>query len=301
MCGYIVAKALLQEHFGNDYKIAMAYIVKALAWPTIKSEDAKSLQAYALFLRGCCSAMEELHHMQELDTPSNMKTVVSKLPYKLCESWRVVAHDIVEAYDRRAHFIDVDVFLEKHMRILTDPIFGDIATHVPQNTAILRPANKFKMQSKTFRGKGSGFAAMVISVHFPEKTDTNNTKKQDILYCHFCSRGFFLEKCPQFQRQKHGEKIQFLKEKGICFGCLRVGHISRECDKRLICEVCDRLHPTALHITKVNAEPDRSRQASHQKVALQQLPRHVGIQVLERIAAFSASCQCRLSPPKEMK
>lgn len=100
--GYIVSKALLQEHFGNDYKIAMAYIKKALAWPTIKSEDAKSLQAYALFLRGCCSAMEELHHMQESNMPSNMKTVVSKLPYKLRERWRVVAHDIVEAYDRRA-------------------------------------------------------------------------------------------------------------------------------------------------------------------------------------------------------
>lgn len=153
--GYIVAKALLQEHFGNDYKIAMAYIEKALAWPTVKSEDDKSLQAYALFLRGCCNAMEELHHMQELDMPSNIKTVVSKLPYKLRERWRAVAHDVVEAYDQRAHFIDVVVFLEKHVRILTNPIFGDTKTHVPQNTAILRSANKFKMQSKTLRGKGS--------------------------------------------------------------------------------------------------------------------------------------------------
>lgn len=104
-CGYIVAKALLQEHFGNDYKIAVAYIEKALAWPTIKSEDAKSLQAYALFLCGCCNAMEELHHIQELDMPSNMKTVVSKLAYKLRERWRAVAHDIVEAYDRRADLL----------------------------------------------------------------------------------------------------------------------------------------------------------------------------------------------------
>lgn len=86
------------------------------------------------------------------------------------------------------------------MRILTDPIFGDIETHVPQNTAFLRPTNKFKMQSKAFRGKGSSFAAMVTSVHSPEeKTDTNNTKKQDILYCHCCSRAHFLEKCQQFQ------------------------------------------------------------------------------------------------------
>lgn len=83
--GFIVAKALLQEHFGNEYKIANAYIEKALTWPAMKSEDGKSLQAYGLFLRGCCNVMEELPHMQELDMPSNMKTVVCKFPYKYCE------------------------------------------------------------------------------------------------------------------------------------------------------------------------------------------------------------------------
>lgn len=117
------------------------------------------------------------------------------------------------------------------------------------------------MQSKTFRGKGSSFAAMVTSVHSPEeKTDINNTKKQDILYCHCCSRAHFFEKCQQFQRKERRGKIRFLKEKETSFGCLRVGHVSRECDKRLICEVCDRQHPTALHITKVDAVPEQTGQ-----------------------------------------
>lgn len=34
--GFIVAKALLQEHFGNEYKIANAYIEKTLTWPAVK-------------------------------------------------------------------------------------------------------------------------------------------------------------------------------------------------------------------------------------------------------------------------
>lgn len=58
--GYVVAKGLLQNHFGNEYKIAAAYMERALAWPTIQAEDVKAFQAYALFLRGCCNAMEEL-------------------------------------------------------------------------------------------------------------------------------------------------------------------------------------------------------------------------------------------------
>ena len=56
--GFIVAKALLQEHFGNEYNIANAYIERALTWPAIKSEEVKSLQAYGLFLRGCCNVMQ---------------------------------------------------------------------------------------------------------------------------------------------------------------------------------------------------------------------------------------------------
>lgn len=55
--GYVMAKELLQKHFGNQYKIASAYMEKALAWQSIKSEDVKTLQAYSLFLRGCCNVI----------------------------------------------------------------------------------------------------------------------------------------------------------------------------------------------------------------------------------------------------
>lgn len=42
--GYTVARTLLQEHFGNPYKAATAYINKALSWPTIRTEDPRALQ-----------------------------------------------------------------------------------------------------------------------------------------------------------------------------------------------------------------------------------------------------------------
>ena len=253
--GFIVAKALLQEHFGNDYKIANAYIEKALAWPAIKSEDVKSLQAYALFLRGCLNVMEECPHMQEMDMASNMRKVVYKLPYKLRERWRAVAHDIMEKYNQRAHFVDVVAFLEKQVRILSDPIFGNIEAHVHQNVTALKPLNKLKMQTRTFKGRGSSFATTVMPGNScEENAHTNNITKQDLVCCSCCSCAHLLEKCQQFLRKKHREKIRFLKEKGICFGCLRVGHISRDCNKRLVCEVCDKQHPTALHIPKANTE-----------------------------------------------
>lgn len=53
--GYTQAKAMLQEHFGNEQRIAAACMEKALSWAPIKSEDVKALQDYSLFLRGCCN------------------------------------------------------------------------------------------------------------------------------------------------------------------------------------------------------------------------------------------------------
>lgn len=58
--GYANAKQLLQEHFGNKYKFATAYLERALSWPSIKGEDVNALQSYALFLHGCCSVTEEV-------------------------------------------------------------------------------------------------------------------------------------------------------------------------------------------------------------------------------------------------
>ncbi len=47
--GYSLAKKLLKEQFGNEFKIAAAYMEKVLSWPSLKNEDAQGLHAYSLF------------------------------------------------------------------------------------------------------------------------------------------------------------------------------------------------------------------------------------------------------------
>lgn len=51
-----------------------------------------------------------------------------------------------------------------------------------------------------------------------------------------------------FQRKSHREKLNFLKEKGLCFGFLCKGHISKDCKGWLSCKICNRTHPSVLHI-----------------------------------------------------
>lgn len=70
--GYCEAKRLLKEHFGNEYRISVAYINKALGWPPIKAEDGEALSTLALFLTSCGNAMSDMEYMEELDNVANI-------------------------------------------------------------------------------------------------------------------------------------------------------------------------------------------------------------------------------------
>ncbi|KAK0147807.1 hypothetical protein N1851_012498 [Merluccius polli] len=105
--GYVKVKAILKEHYGNEQKVAAAYMERALSWPTIKTEDVKALQEYSLFLRGCCNALEDVQYLNDLDTSTNMVKIIKKLPYKLRDRWRCDACDLQERYNRRARLVDI--------------------------------------------------------------------------------------------------------------------------------------------------------------------------------------------------
>lgn len=88
--GFSKAKALFEEHFDDKQRITHAYLDKTIGWLNTKSEDFTALQLtvcffkYAVTQRMNCSAYQS--HM-----PSNMQTVIKKLPYKLREKWWTVA------------------------------------------------------------------------------------------------------------------------------------------------------------------------------------------------------------------
>ena len=245
--GYSNAKHLLEEHFGNGLKVTAAYMEKITGWPSVKSEDTKGLQAYAFFLRECSNAMEELQYLDELNMPANMKMMIQKLPYKLREKWRVRACEILDRDHKRACFMDIVRFIEQQVRIVSDPVFGDI-----QDAAVIKGTIKSKPQMKTQFNRNS--FATHVSIANESKADVSqhemSSTKVNPISCLYCAGGHALEQCPQLERKVHREKLDFLKEKGLCFGCLSTGHLSKNCDRRISCKYCNQTHPSVLHIKK---------------------------------------------------
>ena len=273
--GYHRAKSLLAEHFGNEHKIAAAYMEKILTWTPVKSEDIKGLQSFSLFLRGCSNLTEQLMNMKELDLPSNMRSIIVKLPYKLRERWRNVACDLQERRGNRAMFADLVGFIERQVKIASDPVFGNIQD--PQLTnSKASTVSHFKQ-----RKKGSSFATNVTTVKDGVITQhTGNKIKSSTLNCLFCSQvNHSMDQCSQFKMTVHRDKINFIKEKGICFGCLKKGHTSKYCRSRLDCNVCHQKHPSVLHIErqdKATPSDQQSVSSSNVSPAVFQTCGHIG-------------------------
>ncbi|XP_053733153.1 uncharacterized protein LOC128765925 isoform X1 [Synchiropus splendidus] len=56
-----------------------------------------------------------------------------------------------------------------------------------------------------------------------------------------------LHRCPNFRRTSLDERREFVKDKRLCFGCLKPGHSAKECHRKHICDNCKGRHPTQLH------------------------------------------------------
>ena len=73
--------------------------------------------------------------------------------------------------------------------------------------------------------------------------------------CAWCGRGHPFHACIEFRKQPYDNRRRVAQERGLCFGCLSPGHLSRNCNNRKICEECGRWHPTGLHPDRVAPGP----------------------------------------------
>ncbi|KAK0152984.1 hypothetical protein N1851_005351 [Merluccius polli] len=246
-----MALKLLQERYGNELKVATALIEKASKWPQIKTEDGKALSAFSVFLISCRNAMEDIDYMEEMDNPTTMRTIISKLPFKMRERWRVHAYGIQEKQHNRVKFTELVSFVEHQAKIVSDPLFGDLDTAPTEKvTKKYQQGSKPKKDSR----QGSSFATKVDQVADTEPSETKS--KNDVSLncaftkpCMFCEKNHTLQECRKIREQAHKERVSFLKKNGLCFSCLVKGHMSKECKKKMTCEVCSFKHPSLLHFS----------------------------------------------------
>ena len=70
--------------------------------------------------------------------------------------------------------------------------------------------------------------------------------------CSFCSGDHFVNVCKKFLELSLDEKRKLIMEKRLCYSCLKTNHMSRACQRKLICDTCKKPHPTSMHYSDDN-------------------------------------------------
>ncbi|XP_076852605.1 uncharacterized protein LOC143506910 [Brachyhypopomus gauderio] len=198
------------------------------------------------------NTMQDVDYMEEMDNPTNMRAVLSKLPYKMREKWKHVAFEILENKERRAKFADLVNYIERQAKIAIDPLFGYL-----QGASAPIGQKEKDMTVKKAKGNTTRSSSFVISIDTNKKKSAQSTQsaktdqgKSKPETCVYCEKNHTVENCEKFKKQVHKDKIDFLRSKGLCFGCLVRGHLSKDCTRKLTCQVCSRKHPSILHVQK---------------------------------------------------
>ena len=140
-------------------------------------------------------------------------------------------------------------FVRFESRKVNDPVYGKDALSVPTTSPWKKAVNRNSTKPKV---------TMATSEAKEIKT-VNEINK----VCWFRAGSHSLIDCPKLKERPLSERIEFLKRRRLCFGCLKVGHMKNSCNMKARCNACNGRHPTLLHVSR-DVSDVKERQTSMQ-------------------------------------
>ena len=233
--GYKEARRTLEREFGDENKIANAFLDRLNNWPNIKNEDRKAMQELNIYLKSCCNLMYDISSLNVLNSPSEIKKIVVKLPYKFRDRWRNRTLSVRNS-NGSISFSDFSDFVQECFDLLDQPIFGSIDDPKAEKSTSEKP--KYDSKKKSFSTK-------VVATKFEGK---NREQTKSNAACPVCKKtNHKMINCIFFKEKSYEDRVKFIKDKKLCFGCFSAEHFSKDCKNRSKCETCEGKHPTLLH------------------------------------------------------
>ena len=238
---YFEAWSALDDRYGDEFIISNAFRDKLDRWPKITSKDSHGLRRFSDYLRQCCTAMKKVKHLHHLDDERENRKLLTKLPEWVINKWARCVSSWRSEQGRFPPFSVFAKFIEEESTIACDPVISLASL-------------------KEVKGKSSTSAS---TMYTSTSSGTGHGKPQQRKeHCIFCKGQHRLDGCNSFVQQDLSTKRVFISKNGLCFGCLRKGHVSKDCKRRCTCTICKKRHPTPLHgdVRRKSSETDQSNQ-----------------------------------------
>ncbi|XP_040928809.1 uncharacterized protein LOC114866078 isoform X2 [Betta splendens] len=257
---YEAAWKLLSERYGHPFVIAKAFRDKLYSWPKVAAKESAELRKFVDFLRSC----------------------ESKLPDWLSTRWNRKATEYQLEHGRFPKFSYCVTFLSLEASIACNPITSYQALRQTESDKV-RIKNQTLVTPKT-QTIGS-------------KIFTTNTSERNRVTCLFCKKvGHGVQKCFKLLDKAVADRVKFIRSENLCFGCLSIGHQSKKCTNRMVCEVCSKRHPTCLHEDRSNREQGAKREQFKEELAVKNQHNQVSVTKARPTELYKMVTVYRLQP-----
>lgn len=171
--------------------------------------------------------------------------MLTKPPDWLTARWNRTVIEIEEATKTFPSFSQFVEFITKEAKIACNPV---TSLHA------LKSSDGDKV--KTPKTRSVGAKMLVVS----------SEENQDSKGCVFCEKlNHGIHTCRRFMDKLVAERVKFVQMKRLCFGCLKPGHHSKNCERRSVCDACKRKHPTCLHEDRVKEDKRKEQRDDERK------------------------------------
>ncbi|KAI3351066.1 hypothetical protein L3Q82_005633 [Scortum barcoo] len=228
----------LNCRFGQPFAIQRAFRERLTSWPKIHPKDAEGLRNFSDFLNACQDAMPHIKGLEILNDCEENQKLIHKLPDWAASRWNRQVTQSLNENQEFPSFKDFALFLSTEAEIACNPITSLHALRSSDSSS------DKKCLRDTKRNRASVLATHMVTDGEKQRSDQRKVKTP----CTLCQDNRHqLHACPKFTKMSLVERRNYVKDKKLCYGCLKPGHSAKDCRHRHFCETCKGKHPTVLH------------------------------------------------------
>ncbi|XP_058828108.1 uncharacterized protein LOC131688002 [Topomyia yanbarensis] len=120
------------------------------------------------------------------------------------------------------------------------PTYADTISFLEKHTQVLERVEA--SQQKVKQKPSAPVHAQKLQTKSTTITVTSATK------CVFCEKAHFNHQCEELLKLSATDRNAKAKQAGVCYNCLRKGHMTAKCSSKHSCRDCNKRHHTVLHI-----------------------------------------------------
>ena len=220
--GYLKARKLLQQTFGQKFQIAKACVDTLTNGPMLHVNDKPSLISFSADINSCMNTLKGMNYLHKMDNLDVITKVAKRLPHQWLSGWQAEVDSLIHQKGQEVSIENLAAYVTIKTRQTTN--LDCNWAQSSRKPDLHKPRKEITLAAQT-----------VLSPSKP--------------CCKLCKGPHYLNQCKRFRKYVYEDRIKFVNESKLCRSCLEPGHFAKNCSRKSLCKRpdCNGSHTTLLH------------------------------------------------------